>query len=471
MLHSGAAGIERRRRWLATLKARHSVYEPNLSSVFAVTEGVMATDGRAVGALSRRRRGDSLIPFDPTDAVFLADPYPVFAALRARGPVHPHPLLGIPVAVTHAACTQLLRGRDLGRIWADAQPAEEFAAFNLLHRNSLLEREGPAHARLRSLVAGAFNRGHTARLEPSVRALAGRLVGELADRIRADGSADLIAGVAATLPVEVIAELLAVPEPARSALRGWSNTIVTMYEPAGPEPDGPEPDGPEPDGPEPERHRRRAAAERAAAEFVEALRELIAHRRRRPGDDLISDLLAADVDADELVGTAGLLLMAGHEATVNAISNGMLALLRHPDQWRRLLADPGLDARCVEELLRFDPPLQLFERTAIVDTEVAGHPVAAGTKIAALLGAAARDPHVFAEPDALDVGRARNPHLGFGIGVHYCLGAPLARLEVAATLAALRTTLPRLAIAAEPLRRPDFVMRGLRELHLSIDPR
>ena len=257
--------------------------------------------------------------------------------------------------------------------------------------------------------------------------------------------------MAAPLPVEVIAELLAVPEPARSALRGWSNTIVTMYEPAA-------------DGP------RRAAAERAAAEFVDALRELAAHRRAHPGTDLVSDLLAADIEPDELVGTAALLLMAGHEATVNVIGNGVLALLRHPDQWRRLLADPDLDPTAVEELLRYDPPLQLFERTAVIDTAVAGHPVPAGTKIAALLGAAAHDPGVFDRPDALDVGRRHNPHLGFGAGVHYCLGAPLARLELAATLDALRTQLPGLTPAAEPLRRPDFVMRGLRELRVTTEP-
>ena len=386
--------------------------------------------------------------FDPADPGFLADPYPSFAALRAIGPVHHHPLLGLPVAVSHAACSQLLRGRDLGRIWADAQPAAEFSAFNLLHRNSLLEREGPAHDRLRALVAGVFNRGHTARLEPWVRALADRLVGELAGRIGDEGSADLIAGVAAPLPVEVIAELLAVPEPARSALRGWSNTIVTMYEPAVDE-------------------GRRTAAERASAEFVAVLRELTAHRRSHPGDDLVSDLLTADIEPDELVGTAALLLMAGHEATVNAIGNGVLALLRHPDQWRRLRADPGLDAAAVEELLRYDPPLQLFERTAVIDTEVAGFPVPAGTKIAALLGAAAHDPQVFDRPAELDVGRRRNPHLGFGVGVHYCLGAPLARLEIAATLDALRARLPDLTLSAEPARRPDFVMRGLRELRVT----
>jgi unspecific monooxygenase len=389
-----------------------------------------------------------VVPFDPRDEAFLADPYPTFAELRAQAPVHVHPLLGMPVAVSHAACSQVLRGRDLGRIWADARPADAFTAFNLLHRNSLLEQEGPSHARLRGLVAGAFNRGHTARLAPWVSALAGRLVGDVAATIAAHGSADLMATVAAPLPVEVIGELLGVPEPARSLLRGWSNAIVTMYEPDPGE-------------------ERRSAAERAAQEFVAELRTFAAQRARRPGDDLVSDLLAAELDPDELVGTAALLLMAGHEATVNAVGNGVLALLTHRDQWDRLLADPALDARCVEELIRFDAPLQLFERTAVVDTEVAGHPVPAGTKIAALLGAAARDPAAVDRPDELDVGRHPNPHLGFGAGVHYCLGAPLARLEVAAVLAALRTQLPDLELAAPPVRRPDFVMRGLRELRVT----
>ena len=395
--------------------------------------------------------GVVLSPFDPADPDFLADPYPVFAALRALGPVHEHPLLGNPVAVSHAACSELLRSRDLGRIWADVEPADAYRAFNLLHRNSLLEREGPPHDRLRRLVAGAFARGHVTRLGPGVRALADRMVDDLADRIAATGSADLIADLAAVLPVEVIAELLDVPEPARSRLRGWSNAIVTMYEPA---------TGPTADA-------RRAGAERASAEFVAALRELVEHRRRHPGTDLITDLIAAGPDEDEVVGTAALLLMAGHEATVNVLGNGVLALLRQPAQWRRLVADPGLTGTAVEELIRYDPPLQLFERTAVVDTAVAGHPVPAGTKVAALLGAAARDPAAVERPDELDVGRTRNPHLGFGAGVHYCLGAPLARLEVAATLDALRRRLPDLELAAEPRRRPDFVMRGLQELRVT----
>jgi unspecific monooxygenase len=399
------------------------------------------------------------VSFDPADPAFLDDPYPTFAALRAVAPVHEHPLLGTPVAVSHAACSAVLRGRDLGRIWVDAQPAAEFTAFNLLHRNSLLEREGQPHDRLRTLVAGVFQRGHTARLEPGVRTLADRLVGDLAARVADAGSADLMAVVAHVLPVEVIAELLGVPDGVRPSLRGWSTAIVAMYEP------------------EPGDERRRGA-ETAAREFADALRDLAAHRRVHPGDDLVSDLVAAELYAerggrgmrlstDELVGTAALLLMAGHEATVNVIGNGVLALLHHPDEWRRLRTDPGLDATAVEELIRYDPPLQLFERTAVRDTAVDGHAIPAGTKVAALLGAAAHDPQVFARPDELDVGRRPNPHLGFGAGVHYCLGAPLARLEVAAVLDALRARLPGMALAEPPRRRPDFVMRGLRELRVS----
>ncbi|MCO5553495.1 hypothetical protein L7F22_007017 [Adiantum nelumboides] len=205
-------------------------------------------------------------------------------------------------------------------------------------------------------------------------------------------------------------------------------------------------------------------------------------RPRRPagdtgaGPDLITDLLAVRdagspsvrLDEDELVGTAALLLMAGHEATVNVVGNGVHALLRHPDQWQRLLDDPGLVGTAVEELIRFDAPLQLFERTAVVDTTVAGHPVPAGTRIATLLGAAGRDPSVFGDDaDRLDVGRSPNPHLGFGAGVHYCLGAPLARLEIAEVLRALLERLPDAVVDGAPVRRPRFVMRGWAELRLT----
>ena len=337
------------------------------------------------------------MPFDPADSAFLDDPYPTFSALRAIAPVHEHPMLGMPVAVSHAACSEVLRGRSLGRIWADAQPAAEFPAFNLLHRNSLLEREGEPHDRLRTLVAGAFNRGHTARLEPAVSALADRLVAELAVQVRHTGSADLMAGVAHVLPVEVIAELLGLPESVRPRLPRLVDRDRRDVR---------------------TRPGRRTAG--AGGDGVGGVRRRPARGDRpppraprgRPGQRPGRGRPRRRADrlgADELVGTAALLLMAGHEATVNVIGNGVLALLRHRAQWRRLVADPVLSATAVEELIRFDPPLQLFERTALRDTTVAGHDVPAGTKVAALLGAAAHDPQVFDDPAELDVGRRPQP--------------------------------------------------------------
>ncbi|MFD9892103.1 cytochrome P450 [Amycolatopsis sp. NPDC059027] len=386
--------------------------------------------------------------FDPRDPVFLADPYPAFAALRAEGEVHRHDDLGLAIAVSHAASAAVLRHRGLGRIWQDVRPAERFASFNLLHRNSLLENEPPAHTRLRRLISGAFARGHVERLRPMVAEFAETMVDELAGKIAAEGSADLLEHLAQPLPVAVIAELLGVPDADRPRLVPWSNSIVKMYEFDLPE-----------EG--------RDAAEAAAAEFVAYLRELAEARAASPGDDIVSDLLRSELTPDELVATAVLLLMAGHEATVNVIGNGVAALLTYRNQWERLIASPELLDSAVEELIRFDSPLQLFERTATEDVEIAGFRVARGEKIGALLGAAARDPKVFAEPDVLDIGRSPNAHLGFGMGIHYCVGAPLARVEIGAALKALTTRLPELRLVTAE-RRPEFVIRGLKELRVSV---
>lgn len=388
--------------------------------------------------------------FDPSDPAFVADPYPAFAELRAKGDVHWHDGLGMAVAVSHAACSTVLRERSLGRLWTDAAPAEAFTAFNLVHRNSLLENEPPTHTRLRRLISTAFARGHTERLRPWVEDLADRMVADLAARIEADGSADLLAQVAAPLPIEVIGELLGVPGPDRALLAPWSNAIVKMYE----------------YGLTAEQTQ---AAETAAQEFVDYLRHLADERARVPGDDLVSDLVSVRdggdrLSQDELVATAILLLMAGHEATVNVIGNGVHALLSHRAQWDRVVADPGLVASAVDEMIRYDAPLQLFERTATERVEIGGQVIEPGGKVAALLGAAARDPLVFAEPDRFDVGRSPNPHLGFGAGIHYCVGAPLAKVEIAAALGALTRRLPDLRLAGEVVRRPEFVIRGLRSL-------
>jgi cytochrome P450 len=392
--------------------------------------------------------------FDPADPAFLADPYPEFARLRAEAPVHWHEGLGLHVAVSHAACDALLRNRELGRLWKDREPAELFPAFNLLHQTSVLESEPPTHTRLRRLVAGAFGRGHVERMRPWIAGICERLVAELAARIKDGEPADLISTVAEPLPVEVIAELLAVPTPDRNLLRPWSNAIVQMYEYGVSRP-------------------QQLAAERSAREFVAFLRALVAERRSRPREsDLVTDLVAASdgedrLSGDEIAGTCVLLLMAGHEATVNVVGNGVLALAHRPRQWRRVAGDPALVVSAAEEMVRFDPALQLFERTATRDVEVAGTTVRAGEKIAALLGAACRDPSLFDDPDAFDPARTPNPHLGFGAGIHFCLGAPLARIEVQSVLAALAAALPQLNLVHEPERRPEFVIRGLRALELA----
>jgi cytochrome P450 len=200
----------------------------------------------------------------------------------------------------------------------------------------------------------------------------------------------------------------------------------------------------------------------------------VALRRQAPGDDLVSSLIAeTDVEGgrlteDELVTTCTLLLNAGHEASVNVVGNGVTALLDHPDQLAALRADPALVPTAVEELIRYDSPLQLFERTAIEDTTVEDVTVPAGAKIAALLGAANRDPAAFDEPDRFDVTRTPNPHIGFGAGIHFCVGAPLARVELQASLGTLLRRFPSLSLAARPERRPEFVIRGVQSLPVTL---
>jgi cytochrome P450 len=396
-------------------------------------------------------------PLDLTDPAVVADPYPAFAVARAQAPVQWHEGLGLWLAFTHAEANAVLRDRRLGRIWSDKAPAERFESFNLIHRNAILEMEPPDHTRLRRLISTAFARGHVERLRPWVQELADSLVDGLVERSGGTQPVDVLAGMAELLPVAVIAELLGVPDADRPLLRPWSNAIVKMYE-YGRTPLVED------------------AAERAAAEFVAYLRELAAERRQRPGEDLLTHLVTVRdsegdrLTEDELVTTCILLLNAGHEATVNVSGNGLLALLEHPAQLARLRQDPGLLPTAIEELMRFDSPLQLFERTATSDVEIAGVTVRAGTKVAALLGAANRDPAVFADADALDVGRTDNPHISFGAGVHFCIGAPLARVELQASFGALLARTSRLELGAPARRRPEFVIRGLHDLPVVLTP-
>ena len=383
---------------------------------------------------------------DLTAPDLIADPYPILADLRAQAPFAWHERSGMFLAFGYHAANAVLRERQAGRLWHDKEPADRFEPFNALHRHQMMENEPPEHTRLRGLVAKAFARGHVERLRPRVVEIANGLL----DRVDGAAGFDLLADYAGPLPVAVIAELLGVPAEDRELLRPWSNAIVKMYE----------------------YHRGAEVEDRAitaAGEFADYLRELARARRVRPENDLVSHLAAiedggARLSEDELVASAILLLNAGHEASVNVLGNGMVALLDHPAEQDRLLADPKLADPAVEEMIRYDAPLHLFERTARANLTIEGVPVARGQKMAALLGSANRDPVAFPEPDRFDVGREPNPHLGFGAGIHFCLGAPLARVELQAAVATLLERFPRLELVERPVVRPTFVLRGYQEV-------
>lgn len=381
---------------------------------------------------------------DLTDPAFVADPYPVLAELRARGPVVRHEPSGRWLVLDHAGVGKALRERRLGRVWRDREPAGALAPFNLLHRHQMMENEPPDHTRLRRPVAAAFNRGHVERLRPRVRELASALLEEVAGTAATGAGFDLVGAYAEPLPVLVIAELLGVPATHARDLRAWSQAIVRMYETS----------------PTPEVVSTAAAA---AADFAALVADLADVRRRQPADDLVSDLVATELSRDEVVASAVLLLNAAHEASVNVFGNGLVGLLR-AGGWP-VAADTAPTA--VEEMLRFDSALQLFERTATAEVELAGgHVVPEGGTVALLLGAANRDPAVFTDADTMIPTRDPNPHVAFGAGVHFCLGAPLARMELAESVALLAARFPGLALAGEPVRRPTFVLRGYEQVRV-----
>ncbi|MER6446232.1 cytochrome P450 [Streptomyces venezuelae] len=396
--------------------------------------------------------------FDPWDAAFVADPYPAYRELREQGRAVWWEATGQWLVPHYADVSALLRDRRLGRTYLHRFSHEEFGReapppehepFHVLNGNGLLDLEDPAHARVRRLVAKAFTPRTVERLVPKVQRLAGELVG----RLRADGGGDLLTVVAEPLPVAVIAELLGVPEADRGLLRPWSADICGMFELR----------------PDEETARR---AVRASVEFSAYLRGLIAERRSRPGEDLISGLIAAHdeegrLSEQEMISTCVLLLNAGHEATVNTTVNGWWALLRHPAQLAALREsrDPGKLSTAVDELMRYDTPLQMFERWVLDDVLIGDTVVPRGAEVALLFGSANRDPARFDDPDVLDLGRADNPHLTFGAGIHYCLGAPLARRELEASFGALLADgVPPLRLVEEPQWQDGYVIRGLKQL-------
>ncbi|MFJ3420780.1 cytochrome P450 [Streptomyces sp. NPDC086082] len=400
------------------------------------------------------------LAFDPWDPAFVSDPYPAYAELRERGRVTYYEPTDQWLVPRHADVSVLLRDRRLGRTYQHrfthedfgrTAPPPEHESFHTLNDHGMLDLEPPDHTRIRRLVSKAFTPRTVEQLKPYVSQLAGELV----DGLVAKGGGDLLTDVAEPLPVAVIAEMLGIPESDRAPLRPWSADICGMYELSPSEETA-------------------AKAVRASDEFSAYLRELIAARRKNPGDDLISGMIAAHDEDDvrlteqELISTAVLLLNAGHEATVNSTVNGWWALFRNPDQLAALRADHSLIPSAVEELMRYDTPLQLFERWVLDEIEIDGTTIPRGAEIAMLFGSANHDPAVFTAPDRLDLTRTDNPHISFSAGIHYCIGAPLARIELAASMGALLEKAPTLRLAAEPERKPNFVIRGLEGLSVEV---
>ncbi len=391
---------------------------------------------------------------DFNNPTFVANPYEQLKALREIGKPVWHEGMQIFLAARHSDANDVFRNKSLGRIFTDKSPAFEWETFNWLHSDSILDSEPPKHTRLRSLVAKAFNRNKIEGMRPAVERITQQLLDAIDEKVKSGESFDLIADYAEPLPVKIIADLLGFPESEEHLLRPWSQSIVKMYEVNPSE-------------------QYQIEAKKAAGEFAEYVRNLAEHRKINPGQDLITDLAMVEengekLNSHELVATCVLLLNAGHEASVNAFGNGMVAALERPDQAELLRKNSrAITDTALEEFMRFDAPLHLFERTATIDTELGGVKIEKGQKIAALIGSANRDSSVFERADEMDLTRDPNPHIGFGAGIHFCLGAPLARLEMSVSLPALWEKYPNMQLAGTPVRRPTFVLRGYESVSIS----
>ena len=391
---------------------------------------------------------------DFNNPTFVADPYEQLRELREFGKPVWHEGMQIFLAARHCDANDVFRNKSLGRIFTDKKPDFEWETFNWLHSDSILDSEPPKHTRLRSLVAKAFNRNKIEGMRPAVERITQQLLDVIDVKVKSGETFDLIADYAEPLPVKIIADLLGFPESEEHLLRPWSQSIVKMYEVNPSE-------------------QYQMEAKKAAAEFAEYVRSLAEHRKKNPGQDLITDLAMVEengekLNSHELVATCVLLLNAGHEASVNAFGNGMVAALERPDQAELLRKNSrAITDTALEEFMRFDAPLHLFERTATVDTELGGVKIEKGQKIAALIGSANRDSAVFERADEMDLTRDPNPHIGFGAGIHFCLGAPLARLEMSVSLPALWEKYPNMQLAGNPVRRPTFVLRGYESVSIS----
>ena len=391
----------------------------------------------------------------------LADPYPLYHQLRSLDPVHWNPRPAFWVVTRYADVQTALRDQRLSAARIPAfmnelpaplrqvmEPLGHFSSCQMLFSHP------PDHTRLRGLVNKAF----TPRMVEQQRPTIERTVDQLLDAVQDAGRMDVIRDLAYPLPVIVIAEMLGMPHADRDRFKRWSDDLVAVIGTFSTAPDIVQ---------------RAQRARETLRELTEYFHELFEQRRRQPGDDLISALLAAEergdmLNEEELDANVMLLLAAGHETTTNLIGNGLLALLQHPDQLQKLRDDPALVERAVEELLRYNSSIQGTVRLATEDLELGGKQIRAGQFVVLLLGAANRDPAQFSDPDRLDVTRDEDRHLAFGLGIHFCLGAPLARLEAQIAFAGLLQRFPRLQLAGgaewQAEWHENFFFRGLTSL-------
>ncbi|GAB4123923.1 MAG: cytochrome P450 [Roseiflexaceae bacterium] len=395
-----------------------------------------------------------LAAYNPLDPAAVANPYAVYARYRSVSPIH-RSVTGPWYVFSHALCTDILRDprftSDPRRARGEQTPAPRHAAYIHYEYENMLRRDAPDHTRLRNLIGRAFTVRMTEGMRPRIAAITDQLI----DDVLPQGGMDLITDLALPLPMLVISELLGVPTTDRQLLKRWSKGLFEALDAYMPEDE---------DGV-------LTRAAQAASEFGAYLRDLIALRRSTPGSDLFSELVRLEEQGDrlsesELVSMAMLLLSAGHETTTNLIGNGVLALLEHTDQLATLRYAPDLIDSAVEEILRFDSPVQLFARWALEDLTVAGQAIQRGQMIALVIGSANRDPAAFIDPDHFDITRSERRALSFGQGPHYCLGAPLARVQGQVAIAKLLKRIPNLAAPHPPNWNGSPVFRGLKTLPL-----
>lgn len=394
--------------------------------------------------------------FDAYDPAFVANPYPTYASLRDAEPFYDDHWR-LTFFARHADVSAMLRDKRFGRDIRHVLPPDQvdhrsypthLTNWYRMIRGSFIDLEPPEHTRIRGAVKQPFTRSRAEARREEIE----RHAESLLDRVQEKGAMEIIADYATPIPIAVVAGLMGIPGSDHQMLLDWSHAIVRVFD-INATPD------------------EQQVAEEAVTEFASYMREIVRHRRQHPGDDLISELATADdpLPEDDLVATCILVLNAGHEATVHGIGNGILALARNPEEFERL-RNGASAATATEELLRYDTPLQMFERWVLEDLEWEGVDLAVGDKVGLLYGSANHDPEAFERPEVLDITREPNRHISFGLGTHFCLGAPLARVELEVAFAALarRFTAIRL-VDAEPPRQPSLVFRGVQELAIEFD--